>query len=441
MFYKLKYLQFQKLYEAKLKCLNTLSDEKKIIFQIIKFNHQWNYCNKNILFYKNLKKKYDLPNFISSLSELKKFPKLNKQYLKENYDDILVDYKNSNFTLTGGTSGEISSFPTAFINEEQNFVNKMICKNWINSSNKDKTLYIWGHSHKFGNNKVKQKIKTFWNYIKDIDQKRHRYNAYDMSEENLKKIHIAIQKKNFDIIFSYGSTFEILAKYLKNINFIYKKKIKLIFTSENITKECVLIIKEIFINCQIIGEYGMAETGIIGYSIDNINRYRIIWTDFIIQNEHEDITITEISNKQFPLINYYPDDKLILEDLNQQDTHFFISGLKGKTRPFFICNFSDDTKKKISLIIFDHICKNIKGMLSLQYYIDGKNLNLIYTGKIENKIIYMAINDYFKKNLNNINILRTIRPIKTVSGKLKTIIDEKDFGDIKNSFKLSQSNF
>ena len=80
-------------------------------------------------------------------------------------------------------------------------------------------------------------------------------------------------------------------------------------------------------------------------------------------------------------------------------------------------------------------------MFSLQYYIDGKNLNLIYTGKIENKIIYMAINDYFKKNLNNINILRTIRPIKTVSGKLKTIIDEKDFGDIKNSFKLSQSNF
>ena len=76
-------------------------------------------------------------------------------------------------------------------------------------------------------------------------------------------------------------------------------------------------------------------------------------------------------------------------------------------------------------------------MFSLQYYIDGKNLNLIYTGKIENKIIYMAINDYFKKNLNNINILRTIRPIKTVSGKLKTIIDEKDFGDIKNSLELS----
>ena len=157
MFYNLKYLHLNKLYEAKLKCLNTSSDEKKIIFQIIKFNHQWNYCSKNILFYKNLKKKYDLPSFISSLSELKNFPKLNKQYLKENYDDILVDYKNSNFTLTGGTSGEISSFPTAYINEEQNFINKMICKNWINSSNKDKTLYIWGHSHKFGNNKIKKK--------------------------------------------------------------------------------------------------------------------------------------------------------------------------------------------------------------------------------------------------------------------------------------------
>ena len=433
MFYKLKYPNLKKLYYEKKKILENENIDQREKIQIWKFNHQWKLCHENLKFYKNYKEKNKLPNLVSDLSEIKNFPVIDKNYILENYELILKDYKNSKFTLTGGTSGNVIKFPTSYINEEQNFVNKTICKNWINSNGKERTLYIWGHSHKFGNNLLKKFFYTFLNKFKDFDQNRFRLSAYDMSHKNLENMYQALQSNNFDIIFSYASTFEILSKYLLFKNYKHSKKIKLIFTSEHLSKECIQNLIKIFPEGKIIGEYGMAETGIIAYSVDIHDEYRVIWSDFIIQNIDDRILITEIANKHFPLINYCPDDQIILNDKTKNKNSIFsISNIKGKERPFIDLKFDDSTNQKISLIIFDHLFKNIESIFSVQYfinYIDGK-LVIIFSGnsKIENLV--SIINTYFKKKTLNVELIKIQYPIKTKAGKFKTILDEKDFSNI-----------
>jgi len=436
MFYKLKYPNLNKLYYEKQKVLENKAIDQRKKIQIWKFNHQWKLCYESLKFYKNYKEKNKLPNLISDLSEIKNFPIIDKNYILKNYEDILIDYKNSKFTLTGGTSGDVIKFPTSYVNEEQNFVNKTICKNWINSNKKDKTLYIWGHSHKFGNNFFKKKIKTFFNKFKDFDQNRFRLSAYDMSQENLENMHQAIRSNNFDVIFSYASTFEILSKYLLFKNYKHQKKIKLIFTSEHLSEECIQNLIKIFPESEIIGEYGMAETGIIAYSMDIQDEYKVIWSDFIIQNIDEKILISEIANKHFPLINYCPDDQIILNDKTKNENSIFsFSNIKGKERPFIDLKFDDNTDQKISLIIFDHLFKNIETIFSVQYFINSieDKLIIIFSGnsKIENLI--SVINNYFKKKILNIELMKIQYPIKTKAGKFKTILDEKDFSNIKLS--------
>ena len=52
----------------------------------------------------------------------------------------------------------------------------------------------------------------------------------------------------------------------------------------------------------------MAETGIIGYSLEDHQEVKILWSDFIIKKLNDEIMVTDITLKKFPLINYLPDD-------------------------------------------------------------------------------------------------------------------------------------
>ena len=57
-------------------------------YQIDHFNKIWQKTIAEIPFYQYWKKKYDLPNFIKNLDELKYFPTLEKKHLQENEDLI-----------------------------------------------------------------------------------------------------------------------------------------------------------------------------------------------------------------------------------------------------------------------------------------------------------------------------------------------------------------
>ena len=222
----------------------------------------------------------------------------------------------------------------------------------------------------------------------------------------------------------------ILANYLKEKKFCYKKDINLIFTSENLSFESENNLKDVFPKGKIISEFGMAETGVIGYSETDFKKIRLIWSDFLIQNHENSLCLTDLNYKPFPLIKYFPDDYLGNEDKKiYQETIYTLENLIGKQRETF--EFISNTKKHhFSLIILDHIFKKFNSLYSVQFFIKNKFLYIIYFGNLDELEAMQNINNYFNDKIKNIKFKKTNKPIKTVAGKFKFLIDEKDFNNL-----------
>ncbi len=426
---KIKYPSLNRLVSQKLKLLKEEDVDYIKKVQIWKFNHQWEFAYNNFKIYNEIKIKHHLPNFISSLGEIKNFPRINKKFINDNFKIICSDLKTKRFTLSGGTSGEVTKFPTSYINEQQNYVNTVVCRKLHNAKNKDNTLYIWGHSHKLGKNIYSKFLKIFTNNLKDIYHKRKRVNAYDLSENNLKKIYYEIKKNKYQIIFSYASTFDILSNYLILKNFVYEDIIKIIFTSEHLNEETFIKLKKIFPRSQIIGEFGMAETGIIAYSFQDYKNYKLIWTDFIVQSHDKELSISEISNKTFPLINYFPDD-YFRDNLDNETSILSLPEIIGKNRPNIKVIFENGKSEIYSTIYFDHILKNLNEIYSAQYFLKDETITIVYTGPVSEEIIRKSVINSFKQKVENVYIKKINKPIKTIGGKFKYLLNEKDISSL-----------
>ena len=399
-------------------------------YQIKKINDQWIYLIKNISFYKFYKDKFDLPDNIKNFTILQQFPIINKEFINENYHIILKDYKNHKFTLTGGTSGMTMKFPTNFFNSKNNFNNQIYLRNKFNINYNDKCLYIWGHSHKFSNNYLKKNVQHFNKYIKNYLFNRIYISSYELNEEILDKIVQIIRINKPKYLITYSSTISILINFIASNQLIVNNDIKIITTSENLPKENFEIFKKIFPNGILINEFGMAETGVIGYNCPNKNYYEIfnLWHNFVLQAVNSELIITEISKKAFPLFRYRPDDKINI--VESENLFEFIP--KGKDRPIFDI-IGENYKVQISSIKFDHIIKNFNKIISCQYYYSDNYLSiLLYSNHLLNKDkILKKIDQEINFKSKNIKIFKINKPIKNISGKFKYLIKKDDFNKAK----------
>ena len=120
-----------------------INDIEKI--QIKRFNQVWVKACRNFEFYKKYKYKNLLPDQITSLDDLDKFPLISKFEINSNFKSILRDSGSKKITKTGGTSGVISFFPTCFSDSRNNFVRQTYLRNKFGINSQSKCLYIWGH--------------------------------------------------------------------------------------------------------------------------------------------------------------------------------------------------------------------------------------------------------------------------------------------------------
>ena len=401
-----------------------INDIEKI--QIKRFNQVWAKASRNFEFYKKYKYKNLLPDQITSLDDLDKFPLISKFEINSNFKSILRDSGSKKITKTGGTSGIISFFPTGFSDSRNNFIRQTYLRNKFRINSQSKCLYIWGHSHKFGDNFFSKNINSIIKKAKNYYFNRYQISAYDLNNDNIEFIIENIQKNIFEYILCYGSTLRLIINYLKSKKIIVTTKIKIITTSENIGDEIFNLIPFYLPNTELINEFGMAETGVIGYNdTNNYNLINNLWYSFLIQKKNNEIILNTLEDKIFPLIRYTPDDDIIC---NQKNSIIQFQ-LKGKSRPVFFLKNNNNTIK-ISSIVFDHIFKNIDTVYSSQYFYDqdNKNLTILYCSKdyVDSDKVLNIISQKINFEFNNINLKKIEKPIKTQAGKFKYILEKSD---------------
>ena len=303
--YKIKYPNILKDIEIKKKIYS--SNDKNFIqnIQLSKLNYCWMYAYSKFQFYKKIKKKYKLPDYLKSLSHLNDFPIINKSLIKKNYKEIIDESNYEKISQTGGTSGNFIGFPTNYYDEYFNILRTFYYRNYIHQIEGDKCLYIWGHSHKFGSGF--KKVKKFLNKFKDFLNNRKRLNAYDLSITNLNKIINYIINNKTETIIIYGSTLEVIIDYCFNNNIFINQPIKLIVTSDNLSIDHQKKLYKVFINSILINEFGMAETGIIGFSKFNFNELEIFWDDYLLSSENNKLLLSSLNCTCFPLFKYDPE--------------------------------------------------------------------------------------------------------------------------------------
>lgn len=391
--------------------------------QVKRFNDLWENIQNTNSFYKMWKKKHKLPQFITHINDLKNFPPLNKRIINSNYDLIVSNGSKFRTTFTGGTSGETTLFPTDNTESLNAYVISYTGRSWWNIKPLSEILMLWGHSHLFASG-FKGVSEKFTRRIKDYLINTRRLSSYALSEKNLEYFFEEINNTHPPTIISYSGNIFKLAKYMyeNKLNFRFGKVDNIILTSETAYAKDIELIKTTMAH-NVINEYGMAETGVIGYSQNQTHNIKVFWSNFILtQNKNLDLHLTTLSKRVFPLINYDTEDR-VKAKLIEKGSILKIKEILGKTRNNLPIKLLDGKTATISTIFFDHFLKYIPEVYSVQYLIKNKTVYIIlnsrkkvYVPKVYEKCIKKISQNFGIPDRKKLVIIERASS-KTIAGK------------------------
>lgn len=393
--------------------------------QLERFNSQWCQAWTNIPFYSNWRSKHDLPDKIHSIDELQEFPELTKYHLAKDSDLVMKTPNRSRITLTGGTSGVTTAFPMNHHDADASWINTHLGRKWNGLEPMDPLLMIWGHSHLFGGG-IKAHLKHAKRKIKDFMVNIERLSAYNLTRKELLKIANKIRHFRPRFIIGYGSCLVKLCHFVKaeqfDLGLVGVHRI--INTSEPLSIPDAQFVSAIF-DCPVINEYGMAEAGVIGYSKDSFFPVSLFWNDFLIRQKDRRLLVSTLGERCFPLINYDTED--FYDDLTAG--HLSLLGLNtllGKKRDIFQIPDLSGQRQEVSVVLFDHILKQIKEIRSITYGLqDDGTVVINYTTNLA-ALNHIQLSRYFINALSGEDITmdpkklifkRIEKELQTVAGK------------------------
>ena len=400
--------------------------------QLKRFNIHWENAWRNIPFYMAWKQEFGLPDQIDDIRALADFPVLTKSVLYDRRDLVERTPFSSRRTLTGGTSGVSTSFPMNNQDAFSSWLNTHLGRYWNNILPDDRLFMIWGHSHLFSGKgaRLKQIKRRFKDWVVNID----RASAYNLTNCSLDVISKKILSSRPSYVIAYGSCLAELSHYLEHqacdLNSAGVRRV--VNTSETISTQDADSVARVF-GCPVINEYGMAEAGVIGYSVASLYPIKIFWRDFIITTSESRLLLTSIGNRCFPLINYETGDSC--DDITPEFGSILeLHSLKGKSRDVFsICDV-EGRCHDVSVVLFDHILKQVEGLRSLHYTLlcDGR-IKIEYTSNglplSETELHFCFASGLAQEGIvispQSISFNRIEAPLQTVAGKRITLRREK----------------
>lgn len=286
------------------------------------------------------------PYSVKSIEDLKKIPILNKEDLKNRFEELQADDIDDYYLVTtGGTSGE----PT-----KVNMERKAIYREWAF------IYHFWG---KYGYDYKKSKIATFRGVDlgKSICQinplySEIRMNPFLMNIENIEEYQRRINKYGASFLYGYPSVIYNYCRLAqkKRIDLTGKYKAALLI-SENLYDFQKEMIEDV-IKCPIAIFYGHSERAVFAEKDENGYLFNPFYGVTEISFSGEPV-VTGFINQKTPLIRYRVDD--IVE--KTADNRFIIVGHhncdvllgdKGEQISMAAVNFHDDTFEGIDAYQF-----------------------------------------------------------------------------------------
>lgn len=316
----------------KIEELNTLSNEEINDWQIVELKKFIYHAYNHTVYYKELFDKIGIkPSDISSVSDLAKIPRINKEIIRENYEKLIPDNINKlkyRKSRSGGTTGE----PLIYLCDENTWGYATAAKIYA----WEKTDYVYGDNYiALGSTSLfPSKKKPIKNILYFIVRNGISLNGMNISNEIAEKYVNIIKDKRIKYIYGYTSSIYMLAIYILGNN-IKIENVKWIFTtSEVLTLKYREAIQKAF-NAKILDGYGARDAGITAYELvsgEYFVGYNVIAE---LVNNFEPNTGTLLStnfiNYSFPLIRYQLGDEVELENNSKYYNGQVIKRIIGRT--------------------------------------------------------------------------------------------------------------
>lgn len=321
-------------------------------YQVKKFNEVWKTARQNVPFYRKWQERFDLPDEIHDLEELKGWPILTKADLRnlEDFKRTDVPYPKGRI-LTGGSTGEPVRLPSW--GDPMAGVSQIMGRAAYGIEPGDRTFLLWGHEHLYGTG-VERKINAYKRRAKDWLAGWTRVSAYDLGAGAMQSAYAKMIKVQPKFIIGFSPA--VLAFVRQNAANAHKvSSVRVILcTAGPLTADEKQEIVDYFTPIpnpqslipKLCMEYGSVEGAIMAYTRPDDGEYDVFWNTHLIQaakqpdGEYKNI-VTRLTNCYVPLIRYDIGDYLDLGDSIEEEMfsrsvlHF--RSVKG--RPSEMLNF------------------------------------------------------------------------------------------------------
>ena len=293
-------------------------------YQLKKLQELINFAFTNSSYYKQRMLDLEIvPSDIKNLKDIKKLPVLSKKEILKYNSKIHTNFKfKKKFkAITSGTTGQSLEFYRDEFADSFNRASIIKGYEVFDVKPWDRNGYFWGFSFSFA-----KKIKTI---ILDRFQNRFRVFSYD--EKAFNKFVKKLQKAKY--IHGYSSMLYQAAKIINENKMLKPEKILMVKgTSEKIFEKYQEEVEKAF-GLKMISEYGATESGIIAFECPSGNMH-INMEGVIVEEIDNEILVTNLQMKSFPIIRYKLGDYIKLSSKNKQcdcgKKHLILEDITGR---------------------------------------------------------------------------------------------------------------
>ena len=298
-------------YYHQIKQMNHLSANEIESWQNEKIQSLVKHFYTNTIYYRQLFDKIGLnPDDIQTKEDLVKIPLLNKDIIREHYEELipsnihLFPHKKAS---SGGSSGKTLKY--LLDNNTWSYTTAIKIYSWQTSG------YLYGDAYAtVGSSSLFSLNPTFKQRFYHLFKNSLRISALNLSDEKISELVPIFIKKKPKYLYGYAAALFLLAKYM-NKNKIKIDSIKGCFpTAEMLTPEYRVEMEKAFgfvMDC-----YGARDGGITAYEINkgyyNVGYNSIAEVTNCYDNNTGKLLVTDLLSYSFPFLRYDLDDDVTL---------------------------------------------------------------------------------------------------------------------------------
>ncbi len=368
--------------------------------------------------------------------EIKDFPVVNKVLLREKFDEVRVAYDkipgqrgDLHIQTTSGSTGIPFAVP-----QDTNKRNRRIAE-----------LKYYGKVVGFNSHEKLIHLRTWnrWQFKTPCQIKNENIIPFDISnmgDDRLRELCELIKDSKAICLRGYASSFDILAEYVKNNEYVFPKLKIIIAGSEMLHEDTRYKVKK-YLRCEIISQYANEECGILAqekvptdlfgdvmYMNHASYYFEILKLDSDTSAEYGElgrIVVTDLTNYAFPIIRYDTGDLGIMQSADKFSKGYPIL-IKLYGRRLDVCYTTYG--EPFSPMTIGRILKHFDSILQWQFI---QKAETEYTLRVVRRLSYavdeLSIINTLKEQIGE-NAIINVEYVNDIpvlsSGKRKPVVNE-----------------